>query len=420
MISINRPAIENAKPPVKGRRMVWDSVISDDAALSGSFGFRVTERGVKSWVTMYRLEDKRNPGKKIQRFQTLGHFPATPLAEARELARDALKLVGQGFDPIEEAKREKIETASIKSVGEAVKAFIERHSKRQNRSWKQTDRAFEVYVLPKWKDKSLVSITPADVHEVLDGIMDAGYPFMANRVFDDVRKFFNWCKERSWITIAPTEAIKRPAKKVARDRVLDKGEIVKVWQGCDALGWPFGSAFKLLLLTGQRRNEVARMKWEHLNPETGVWTLPQQDTKSNRQHDVPLSLMVMEILERLPKNGDYVFSTTGKTPISGFSRVKKRLDKLSDTQGWRLHDLRRTAASRMAEIGIAPHVIEKVLNHSTGQISGVAAVYNRHTYLREKTDALNAWAKALEAIVRPSDAGNVVEMNELQRKMMKE
>jgi len=153
--------------------------------------------------------------------------------------------------------------------------------------------------------------------------------------------------------------------------------------------------------------------------------------QGKRQHEVPLSQVSIEILELAPHGEKYVFSTTGKTPISGFSRAKKRCDdKISANQlktagkkkwtakeleqnlipAWRLHDLRRTVASGMAEIGIAPHVIEKVLNHSTGQISGVAAVYNRHTYLREKTDALNAWAKALGAIVLP-DADSDTIMN---------
>jgi integrase len=234
---------------------------------------------------------------------------------------------------------------------------------------------------------------------------------MANQVLSGIRKFFNWSKERGWIIAAPTDAIKNPAKLSARDRILDTDEIKRIWNACDDLGWPFGSAFRLMLLTGQRRNEVAQMQWQHLNSETSIWTLPQQETKSNRQHEVPLSPLAKEIIDALPRNCEYVFSTTRKTPISGFSRSKKRLDVLSDTEGWRLHDLRRTAASNMAEIGIAPHVIEKVLNHSTGQISGVAAVYNRHTYLREKTDALNAWARALEAIVEPSES-NVITIGE--------
>ncbi len=156
------------------------------------------------------------------------------------------------------------------------------------------------------------------------------------------------------------------------------------------------------------------MKWADIDFDKNVWSLPKEATKAKRQHDVPLTPMVIEILQDVPRNGEYVFSTTGKTPISGFSKAKPRYDKIiaedvGQIPPWRIHDIRRTVASGMAEIGIAPHVIEKVLNHSTGQISGVAAVYNRHTYLREKTDALSAWARALEAIVQSSE-GNVVEL----------
>lgn len=401
---LTNKALENAKPPKTGRSMIWDNVISDDSALPGSFGLRITDRGVKSWVAMYRIENPRNPGKKKQRMMTLGHYPATPLAEARELARQALKTAGRGVDPIEAKAAEKSEIASAKTVGEAVDSFIERYAKPHNRSWPEVARVFRVYILPKWEHRPLPSIAPVDVHEILDELIDAGHPYMANRVLAHVRKFFNWCKGRHWIDETPTEAIKRPAKEEARDRILNKDEIARFWRGCDALGWPFGMLFKLLLVTAQRRDEVAGMKWEDLDLEGQIWTLPKQETKSDRLHVVPLSPMAAEILRALPHTGGLVFSTTGRTPISGFSRAKRRLDELAELSGWRLHDLRRTAASGMAEIGIAPHVIEKVLNHASGQISGVAAVYNRHAYNREKKDALCAWSNALCDILEPHES----------------
>ena len=411
---LTNKSVENAKPPSNGRLLIWDSVIGDDTTLPGSFGLRITERGVKSWVTMYRVDAAENGSGKKQRFMTLGHYPATSLAQARENAREALKAAGRGIDPVDDKKAQQSKAASIKTVGAAVEAFIERHAKRHNRTWKGVERAFRVYVLPKWATRPLRSITPADVHDILDALIDAGYPYMANRMLAHIRKFFNWCKERHWIDHAPTEAIKPPAKEEARDRVLETDEIRRFWQACGGLGWPFGPAFKLLLTTGQRRDEVARMKWEHVDLAKQLWTLPKQVTKSDRLHQVPLSMMALELITALPRNGEFVFSTNGKTPISGFSKAKKRLDQLSGLNGWRLHDLRRTAASGMAEIGIAPHVIEKVLNHSTGQISGVAAIYNRHAYITEKQDALNAWTSALEAITRTGEvADNVVKLGDV-------
>jgi integrase len=418
-------AIENAKPPMSGRLELWDSVISTDTSLSGSFGLRITANGAKSWVAMYRLDGK------LKR-ETIGGYPAYTLLQAREQARASLEMAGRGIDPVASRQAEKRKVAAIKTVREAVEVFIQRYAKQKNRSWKEVERVFNFYIIPKMGDRPLPSVTPADIHDVLDALMDADHPYMANRVFAHTRKFFNWCAERHWISEPPTKHISRPGEEEARDRVLLNEEIERLWRGCDGLGWPFGPYIKLLLVTGQRRNEVAGMKWEHIDLGNKLWTLPKEETKAKRQHEVPLSPMAMELLETVPHNGKYVFSTTGKTPISGFSKAKERCDKaMARTQleamgkkkwtdkefeknlipAWRLHDIRRTVASGMAEIGIAPHVIEKVLNHSTGQISGVAAVYNRHTYLREKTEALNAWANALESIVRPSD-NNVIDIRE--------
>ena len=415
--------IKSAKAPYAGRAMLWDSVVADETSLSGSFGLRVTVNGVKSWIIMYRIEDPKNHGRVKQQYRKIGSYPSLSLAEAREVAREALKLAGQGIDPIQAKETEKRNVAAIKSVRDAVEVFIQRYAKEKNRSWEEVERVFNVYIIPKMGNRPLPSITPADIHDVLDSLMDAGHPYMANRVFAHTRKFFNWCAERHWISELPTKHISRPADEEARDRILDSDEIERLWQGCDDLGWPFGPYIKLLLVTGQRRNEVAGMKWEHIDAKNKVWTIPKEDVKNKRKHEVPLSPMAIEILKAVPRNGKYVFTTTGKTPISGFSIAKIRCDKamaenllkaagkekwtakeLSEGKlpPWRLHDLRRTVASGMAEIGIAPHVIEKVLNHSTGQISGVAAVYNRHTYLREKTEALNAWARALNAIVHPN------------------
>jgi integrase len=248
---------------------------------------------------------------------------------------------------------------------------------------------------------------------LLEELMVADHPYMANRALAHIRKFFNWCLETGRVAVSPATNIKPPGKEVARDRVLNNDEINAVWKGADELGWPFGPAIKVLILTGQRRNEVLQMKWENLDLTKSLWTMPKEATKANRKHEVPLSKMVIELLESLPRNGIYVFSTNSRTPISGISKAKTRLDNFSNTSEWRIHDIRRTVASKMAELGIAPHVIEKVLNHSTGQISGVGAVYNRHTYLREKTDALNVWTRGL-AIVLDSQS-NVIEFEEAKK-----
>ncbi len=403
--------IENAVAPPSGRLEIWDRIIADDASLPGSFGLRISPSGVRIWAVMYRFDDPKRPGQKKQRRMTIGGYPAFSLSQARERAREILKLAGQGIDPVVARAEEKVAVSEEKTVSEAVALFIERHARRHNRpsTAREVERVFKVYVLPRWTGRPLASITPADVDALVEDRVAAGHPYMANRLLAHIRKFFNWCIERRWLTTSPAAGMKAPAKEQARDRVLSKDEVADFWSGCDALGWPFGPAFKLLLVTGQRRDEVCRMQWGHLDLEAALWTLPKQETKSDRQHEVPLSPLALEIIEAQPRNSEFVFTTTGSTPISGFSKVKTRLDNLSGVTAWRLHDLRRTAASLMAEIGIAPHVIEKVLNHATGQISGVAAVYNRHAYRREKTDALAAWSRALAEIVGQG-SDNVVDL----------
>jgi len=392
--------VQNAKPLVgKSRTFILDTVIGEDATLPGSFGLRLTARGAKSWVAVCRVADPTGPDRRKQRYVTLGRYPALSLAEARERACDVLKEAGKGIDPVEVRAEEKRAKASIISVDQAIDEFIERYAKKHTRSWKETERVLETYALPKWKGRALPSITPADIHQILDPLTDDGKAYMANRLLATVRKFFNWCKQRQWIKDVPTEGIAPPGKEQARDRVLDWDELVDVWNAADQMGWPFGPFFRLLIVTGQRRSEVSNMKWDQIDLDGNLWTLPKEETKSDRLHQVPLSPMALEIINSLPKTSDLLFSTTGTTPISGFSRAKKEIDKLSEVTGWRIHDLRRTVASGMAENGIAPHVIEKVLNHSSGQISGIAAVYNRHAYLPEKEKALATWANALTAAI---------------------
>jgi integrase len=410
-IKLTAKAIDNIKPPTGGRTEYWDRSISSDTSLPGSFGLRVTPNGAMAWVLMYRVDNPANPNRKKQRRMTIGGYPAFSLAVARDQAREMLKLAGQGVDPVEARTTKKTEVANEHTVGTAVELFLERHSRRQNKpsTAKEVERVFNVYVLPIWSKRPISSIAPADVDNLIEEQVAAGNGYMANRLLAHTRKFLNWCVERRWLDVSPAAGIKAPAKEVARDRILTKDEIVQFWNGCNDLGWPFGPALKLLLLTGQRRDEVARMQWSHLDLDEHTWTLPKQETKAGRQHEVPLPNQAIEIIKALPRNGDFVFTTTGKTPISGFSKIKVRLDEATGIESWRFHDLRRTTASGMAEIGIAPHVIEKVLNHSTGQISGVAAVYNRHAYRKEMSEALNAWARTIERLVSPG-GDNIIEL----------
>ena len=247
----------------------------------------------------------------------------------------------------------------------------------------------------------LADIKRAHVIRILDSIMAEGKPYRANRALASIKKLFAWSRDRGYIDHHPIDRLKPPGKEIARDRILSDGELAALWKNAAGLGYPFGPAIQLLILTAQRRGEIATMRWSDVNLDRATWTVPAAIAKNGRVHEVPLSEPALEILTALPRfvGADLVFTTTGTTPISGFGRLKERLDAAMGFSDWRFHDLRRTAASGMARIGIAPHVIEKVLNHQSGVISGVAAVYNRHGYEAEKREALERWKGYVQTLV---------------------
>jgi integrase len=287
----------------------------------------------------------------------------------------------------------------LRTLGDTVPEFIEKHAKAKNRDWKASVGLFKrfepLFHMP------LTEIKRAHVAGVLDTIMAEGKPYRTNRALAQIKKLFAWALDRGYIEVHPIIGIKPPAKEVARDRILSDTEIRALWEATEELGFPFGPAIQLFLLTAQRRGEVTAMRFSDVDFERNIWTIPAHVAKNGRIHEVPLSPAVVEILSTLPRfvGSDLVFTTTGTTPISGFGRVKERLDDLMGISDWRFHDLRRTAASGMARLGIAPHVVEKVLNHVSGQISGVAAVYNRHGYEAEKREALEQWAEQVVVLV---------------------
>jgi integrase len=229
---------------------------------------------------------------------------------------------------------------------------------------------------------------------VLDGIVARKAPIAANGALAAVRKLFNWAVERGYVSASPCAGTQRPSKAISRERVLSDAELAAVWQAAIATPYPFGPVVQLLVLTAQRRGEVIGMLWSELDLEQGLWTIPAQRTKSNRQHQVPLPSAAVTLLEGLPRlHDEVVFPARGNPnqPSSGFSKWKRALDRASNTSGWRIHDLRRSVSTMMAEMGIAPHIIERILNHQQGQLGGVAGIYNRFAYLPEMRAALEKW-----------------------------
>ncbi len=388
-------SVERLRPPAKGRIEHWDSLLP-------GFGLRVSETGAKTWVLMYRVGQR-------QRRLTLGKYPALGLAKAREKAREALDQLDHGVDPA--AHRKGLQGGAADTFEDVADLFVERYARRHQRIPERTEYLIEKHVKPEWKGRKLESVTRGDVALLVDGIAESGTPVMANRVLTVIKKLFGWAVARDLIVLSPAAGVEAPGKETARDRVLTDTELKAVWEACEALGYPFGPLFRLLVLTGQRRGEVVRMAWSDI--EDGTWTLPREITKSDRLHVVPLSGLAVETIEAVPQieGCDLLFPSLRGTdrPLSGFSRAKRQLDTLSGVDGWRLHDLRRCAASGLARLQTAPHVIEAVLNHRSGTISGVAAVYNRYSYLDEKRLALEAWAQHVQGLA----ADNVVRLEQV-------
>jgi integrase len=222
---------------------------------------------------------------------------------------------------------------------------------------------------------------------------------MANRVLAAVRKFFNWCIGRGVLEQSPCANIGVPTREHSRHRILADEELGPVVSGGRTIGFPFGSIVELLALTGQRRDEVSRMAWHHVDLNRHLWVIPPEHSKNGKPHIVHLSNEAICVLREVPRTGALVFSLDGKRPFQGYSKAKRRLDDVSGVRGWTLHDLRRTVVSGMARLGTAPHVADKILNHQSGTISGVAAVYQRHEFLNERKDALSQWGHHIAELI---------------------
>jgi integrase len=275
-------------------------------------------------------------------------------------------------------------------------------------------------VMSAWRGRKIQEISKRDIVALLDVVNDRGSPIMANRVLSAVRKLFNWCVARDVIQASPCTLVTPPAPERSRDRVLSDDELRMVWNAADGDGWPFGPLVKLLALTGQRLSEVGGMRWQEIDLENRLWTLPAERVKNGERHEVPLSDTAVRIIEALPRiktSKGFVFATRRDAAVSGFSRGKTRLDLAilaampKDAKvpaPWVFHDLRRTLASGMARIGIQLPVVEKVLNHSGGSFAGVAGVYQRHSFAEEKRKALDAWASHVESVVSGKRPANVV------------
>jgi integrase len=411
MAKVLTQAALDALKPSNTRREIPD-------AKAGGLYFVLQPSGKASWAYRYKVG---RASKKL----TLGGYPAIGLAEARAAVRKAAAQRDGGVDPAAakaSAKAVVREAAESKpdQIETVVEAFIKRYAMKRTRerSWKETERLLMQEVVRPWKGRRLSSVKRAEIHALLDKIVDRPAPVTANRTFAVLRQLCGWCVERQIIELSPCSGV-APSPEQSRDRTLSNDEIGAAWRAFDAVGYPFGDLAKLLLLTGQRLREVASSSWSEFDLEGKIWRLPAERAKNNTSHEIPLSDAVLRILTALPRieagggQGGFLFTANGRKPIDDFHKGKRRIDtlmlaELAVLPDWVMHDLRRTCASGMAELGIAPHIVEAVLNHRSGAIPGIARVYNRFDYRAEKRAALDAWSRRLEAIVTGADVSNVV------------
>jgi integrase len=376
-IRLTKSAID-ALPTPKSDVVYWD------AGCPG-FGVKVTPKGRKVFIALYRTG---GAGSKLRKY-TIGPYGRVTLHQARVAAQKVFAAKLEGRDPAAE-KREAKRRVVADRVDDLLETFISQRLS-QNRSGGEIARLLRREIGKVWTGKSIHEINKRDVIEVISAIEQRGAPFAANKSLKSIKTFLRWCVGRAVLDQSPAEGVPLPAKEVARDRVLDDQELAQVILAARKIGGLYGGIVELLALTGQRREEVARLRWEELALEQRIWTIPKSRTKNAKAHVVHLSDQALAVLKRADQKGALVFSLLGTKPFQEFNRTKRRLDQLSGVTGWRLHDLRRTCVSGMARLGVAPHVADKILNHQAGTISGVAAVYQRHEFLLERREALERW-----------------------------
>lgn len=414
MAKLTKSVVEAVTPGPRDL-FVWDERLP-------GFGLKVTPAGRRSYVVQYRPR-----GRTQARRITLGvHGQPLTAEKAREAAEGLLLRVRNGEDPVESDRAARnADDAAAKDAAEqrfqlVLDRFIEGYARPKNRRWADARRVIAHDALPAWSDRPVSSLSRRDVVQVMDTVRKRS-PSSARALFAQLRRLFGWCVEEGLIERSPVEGMRGPPAVESRERWLDDGEIWLLWRALEEEGGPFEPLFKLLLLTGQRREEVTGMRWRELNLEQTEWLIPRERSKNKAGHAVDLAPAAMAILRALPTDRPLVFTTTGDTPLSNHAKYRQRLlARMRDlaagepqvggdpgqVDDWRVHDLRRSAATGMAALHFAPHVIEAVLNHRSGIRSGLVANYQRFEHRPERNAALLSWSRHVsELVLMPTRPG---------------
>jgi Arm DNA-binding domain/Phage integrase family len=460
--SLTALAVQKIKPPVSGRAERYDPAVP-------GFGVRTTVEGSKSWIFVYT-----SPTQKKRRRYTIGIVDfkspdgetTLDLEQARSKANDLRRMVREGYDPaaVRETTKAAVITEARAAEGRTFGAVVDLYKKRdlvkKRRGW-EVKRIIDRELIPHWGDKPIGAITAMDVHDRVEALVEAEKPEAARRLFEIIRRIFNWAIARPSYKLerSPADRMKPVeliGKKTKRKRVLTNDELRALWQASKRTGYPFGPMIRMLMLTALRLNDAAKASRSEFDVERKLWTIPAERMKGEEDesgpHVVPLNADMLEIFEALPRfsSGDFLFSTgDGKRPVSGFSKTKRRLDKLMleelrkiaaerDDQAllayvlkvediiskiakargdeqkelrlelkriwWANHDIRRSVRTHLSALPVQQLVRELILAHAQPELD---KIYDQFKYVDEKREALELWAARLKLIVDPPPS-NVV------------
>lgn len=398
-------AVKALQPAPQGRR--YEIM---DAAVPG-FGVRVTDRGRRSYFLLTRYPGSSNPTRR-----SLGEVGAIELALARQKAREWLTTIQKGVDPkiAQERERQAELRRQSHSFETVAEEFITKHvSKLRTGKYIAGDLRREF--VAKWGRRPVTDISRQDVLTIIEATVDRGAPHQARNLLAHIRKLFNWAIGRGTYglehspcsLLRPTDIVGRPA---IRQRILSDQEWRAFWKATSELGYPFGTLFQSLAFTGCRLNELGSARWPEVDFDKKLLMLSPERMKTDAAHVVPLCDAVVAIFEELPRLGDFLFTTSGKTPASGFSKAKSRIDDLMLTElrreaenpekitlaDWRLHDLRRSMRTGLSALGVHDRIAEMAIGH---KVQGLHKVYDQHSFLDERREALTRWERHLIGIV---------------------
>jgi integrase len=427
---LTKRVVDAAKPGEKDA-FIWDADIK-------GFGLKITasrKTAEKGGKKVYIFQD-RVKGDTTKTRVTIGEHGTFTTDEARTEADNLRSMFKRGIRPAdlkkaaednaERERREAEESQRRAFSAVAERYFVARVRKQANA--KPVEALIRNVFVTLWQDRDIATIARKDVVAVLDEMVADERPGAAREALKRIRPLFGFAVEKEDIPTNPAENIRLDDKYVPRDRVLSDLELAEVWRAADVVGYPFGPLVKLLVLTGARLREVAEARWAEFDLAADIWTIPAERSKNRKPHILHLSPQATAILEALPRTdgSPFILTTTGRAPVSGFSKAKGHLDKAiaaaraTAAEGreveampeWTYHDLRRSFATGGARLGIAMHIVERVLNHVPAAVKGVAKVYQHHEFLPERKAALEAWGRHVDMVVNTTTAAaNVVPLH---------